>query len=130
MADARKRSDEVEDFLRALDHPLAASVRMLCDAFLSAEPSLEAHIKWNAPSFVFGGEDRVTFRLAPRQQCGLVFHRGVKVRKDSESFRFEDESGLVTWVTPDRGTVTLADAADAMAKRDALVQLVQRWIRA
>jgi len=124
------RAAEVDNLLRDLVHPLKPGVERLRSAILEADPGVTEHVKWNAPSFMYAGEDRVTFKLRPSDRIQLIFHRGAKVRKDSDRFTFHDPTGLMKWVSADRGVVTFnhLDAVDA--NRDQVVRLVAEWVRA
>ncbi|RKH11553.1 DUF1801 domain-containing protein [Corallococcus sp. CA053C] len=115
--------------MAALEHPLKAEIEAVRAAILASDKAITERIKWKAPSFVHGGDDRVTFRLAPKGIFQVIFHRGAKV-KDTAGFAFEDDSGLLEWLAPDRGVVTLKDAKDVKAKKAALVKLVGRWMKA
>ncbi len=77
---------------------------------LSARDGVTEHIKWNAPSFCFGGEDRVTMRLQDAR-VQLVFHRGARA-KDATGFCFRDDTGLLELVAVDRGVVAFSDVAE------------------
>jgi len=55
------RSDSVDAFMAALEHPLGESIDRLRMAVLAGNPGLSEQIKWQAPSFVYAGDDRVTF---------------------------------------------------------------------
>jgi hypothetical protein len=123
-------SADVEHYLSELQHPLKEGVLELRTAILAADPALTEHIKWNAPSFVFAGEDRVTFRLQPRGKLQLIFHRGAKVRGDGADFVFADPTGWMTWPAPDRAVVDFPDLAAVAARRAQVVSLVQRWVHA
>jgi hypothetical protein len=125
-----RRQDDVEDYLRELRHPMKEGVEQLRAAILASNAGITEHIKWNAPSFCLDGVDRATFRLQPGDRLQLVLHRGAKVRDDSEGFRFDDPTGSVEWVTSDRGVVTFRDLDDVEARRDAVVDLVNRWVAA
>ncbi|UZN03322.1 hypothetical protein [Cellulomonas sp. S1-8] len=122
------RNPAVDAFLDELDHPLADDVRSLRLAILSLPVGVAEQVKWNAPSFTYGGVDRVTFNLRPTDRVQLILHRGVKVRQDAETFTFAADD-LVEWITADRGTVTVAPA-DLAARRPALLDLVGRWVLA
>jgi hypothetical protein len=122
------RSQEVDRFMSGLDHPLKEGVEQLRTAILDSNDQIMEHIKWNAPSFRYAGEDRVTFRLYPEDRAQLVFHRGSKVKSDAEDFAFEDDTGLLRWVADDRAVVALQDVKDAEAKQRALVNIVNRWV--
>jgi Domain of unknown function (DU1801) len=122
------RTHEVDRFLTEMKHPLKEGVERLRSAILDSNDRISEHIKWNAPSFCYAGEDRVTFRLYPEDRVQLVFHRGSKVKHDGGDFVFDDGTGLLKWVANDRAVVALRDAEDARAKQPALVDLVNRWI--
>jgi hypothetical protein len=122
------RSQEVDRFMSGLNHPLKEEVEQLRTAILDSNDRITEHIKWNAPSFRYAGEDRVTFRLHPEDRVQLIFHRGVKVRSDAADFAFDDQTGLLRWVAADRAVVDLRDAKDAEAKQWDLVEVVNRWV--
>jgi hypothetical protein len=120
---------EVDAFLASAAHPRTAEIQRLRAAILDADPGISETVKWRAPNFRYGGVDRVTFRLQPGDVVQLVLHRGAKVRTDSDTYSFDDPSGLVEWVTPDRGVVRLDHPADTADRLPAIVQLVRRWVR-
>lgn len=118
---------EVEKFISTLPKPqreLVAAVRAM---ILSADPKLAERIKWNAPSFGYGSEDRITFNL--RKGVMLIFHRGAKTEGDV-AFVFKDPSDLVEWINNERGTVTFASLADAQTSEAKFVKLVKAWLKA
>ena len=123
-------SSDVDRFLAELEHPLKAGVEQLRADILASDDAITEHVKWNAPSFCHGGVDRVTFRLQPGNRLQLVLHRGAKVRDDAADFRFDDDSGLLDWVAPDRAVVTFRDLDDVAARRSAVADLVRRWVAA
>ena len=123
-------SSDVDRFLAELEHPLKAGVEQLRAAILASDEAITEHVKWNAPSFCYDGVDRVTFRLRPGDRLQLVLHRGAKVRDDAADFRFDDDSGLLDWVAPDRAVVTFRDLDDVASRRSAVADLVRRWVAA
>ena len=124
----QNRSQEVDRFMESLDHPLKAEIEQLRVAILDSNDQITEHIKWKAPSFVYAGEDRVTFRLYPEDRTQLVFHRGAKVKADAGDFAFDDDTGLLRWVANDRAVVALRGAEEVEAKRMAVVGVVNRWV--
>ncbi|MEH3076903.1 MAG: DUF1801 domain-containing protein [Quadrisphaera sp.] len=120
----------VDHYLRDLEHPCKPAILNLRAAVLAADPGISETVKWNAPNFRFGGEDRVTMRLAPRGAFQLVLHRGGKVRSDAEEFAFEDPTGLVRWAAPDRGVIDLAGDGVLDDHLEHVIALVLRWVRA
>jgi hypothetical protein len=123
-------SSDVDRFLADLEHPLKAGVEQLRAAILASDDAITEHVKWNAPSFCHDGVDRVTFRLQPGNRLQLVLHRGAKVRDDAAAFRFDDDSGLLDWVAPDRAVVTFRDLDDVATRRSSVADLIRRWVAA
>ncbi len=117
----------VDAYLAALDHPLKGVVEAVRAALAGSHPDIGERIKWNAPSFTWRGEDKVTFNVRPKAPLLFVFHRGAKV-KDSVGFSFADESGLLEWKAPDRAVVTIASEADWAANGAAILSLIRRWL--
>ena len=119
----------VEAFMAALEHPFKPGIERLRAAILASNSEITEHVKWNAPSFCHGGVDRATFRLQPGNRLQLILHRGAKVRAD-DGFRFEDTSGLLEWLTPDRAVITFRDLTDVESKLAAVLDVVNRWVAA
>jgi uncharacterized protein YndB with AHSA1/START domain len=117
------RTQEVDRFVEELDHPLKEEIARLRTAILGSNDGISEHVKWNAPSFRYAGEDRATFRLYPEHRPRPVFHQGSRVRRDGKDFVFEDDTGLLRWVAKDRAVVAPRDAG---ARQAALVDLVNR----
>ena len=44
------------------------------DIIKSSDAQIGERIKWNAPSYYFSGEDKVTFNLPDLTQVHLIFH--------------------------------------------------------
>jgi hypothetical protein len=124
----RDPGTDVQAFLQGLQHGRKDEVEAVREIILSAHPGITEQIKWNAPSFCIDGDDRITFRLQPGDRVQLVFHRGAQKRDDAATFSFEDDSGLLEWVTRDRALVTFRDLDDVAAKRAAVKDLVRRWM--
>ncbi|GAA2170982.1 hypothetical protein GCM10009846_03230 [Agrococcus versicolor] len=122
------RSPEVDAFMDALEHPMAAHVQRIRLAILEREPRLTERIKWKAPSIAADDVDRVTFHLRPTDRVSLILHRGVRTVDDAVPFAFVDDAGLVSWITSERGQVTLAPA-EVDDRLDDLLRLVHAWVR-
>lgn len=123
------RSAEVDGFMAALDHPLKPEIEALRTLLLESVPGLSEQVKWNAPSFVHGGDDRVTMNLRRRDQIQLIFHRGARPAA-KPGFAFADDTGLIRWLAPDRGVATVDSQADLQAKASRLAALTARWVEA
>jgi hypothetical protein len=122
------QSAEVNRFMEGLAHPRKEEIELVRTTILGSNEAITEQIKWNAPSFCFNGDDRVTFRLHPGDRVELIFHRGPKV-KESKDFAFEDTTGLLKWVAKDRAVVAFQDVEDVEAKRTALAEVVDQWMK-
>ncbi|MGW3418304.1 DUF1801 domain-containing protein [Streptomyces phaeochromogenes] len=128
MDEMTNKNVEVDQFMAALDHPQKETIEYLRAAVLGSDPGITEHVKWKAPSFLRGGEDRVTFQLRAKKGVQLIFHRGARVKDDRADFRFSDESGLLAWLSSDRATVIFQDLDEAKANEEAFVTLVRSWV--
>ena len=117
----------IDSYLETLNHSRKAEVETLRRLILDAVPGLVERIKWNAPSFGMGNDDRITMRLHPGDRVQLILHRGAKAAAD-DLFRFEDPDKLIAWAAPDRGVITFADADDLAQKSEALTAILRRWV--
>jgi hypothetical protein len=117
----------IDSYLDTLQHARKAEIIALRVLILDAVPGLVERIKWNAPSFGLGDDDRITMRLHPGDRLQLILHRGAKAGAD-DLFRFEDPDKLISWAAPDRGVITFADANDLAQKSDALATILRRWV--
>jgi hypothetical protein len=126
----RAGPEQVADYFDKLEHPLKPAMMTIREAILSAEPAITEQIKWNAPSFCYEGDDRVTFNINRSGTVLLIFHRGAKAKDRNGVGRLiEDSTGLLNWITDDRATVELANNADAEAAAPQITQLVREWIQ-
>lgn len=116
-----------ESYVETLQHARKSEVLRLHALIVDAVPGLVERIKWNAPSFGVGEDDRITMRLQPGDRVQVVLHRGTKAGTD-DLFRFEDPDRLIAWAAPDRGVITFADADDLTRKSEALVCVLRRWM--
>ena len=119
----------VDAFRRGLDSDTLAIVDALRAVIAGSNAKLEEGIKWNAPSFALGGEDRITLGLERKGGVRAVFHRGAKA-KDAAKFSFDDIAGLAQWPARDRGVAIFKTLAEVEAKRKALRDLCKRWLDA
>lgn len=106
-----------------------ATVDALRCLIAAVGPSLTERIKWNAPSFALGDDDRITLGIERKGGVRVVLHRGAKV-KDATGLAVADPARLARWPAPDRGVVVFADAAAVAAKADAFSDLCARWLEA
>ncbi len=120
----------VADLVSSLDDPTREQVQLLRDIIGSLGADLAEHIKWNAPSYVFDGEDRITMNLRNKQGLvKLVLHMGATrpENKKGAPVLLADE-GIVEWASDIRGFVTFADLADIRAQEPAVRRVLAGWL--
>src|SRR6218665_3438996 len=89
----------IEEFMNALGEDKRNQVEALRELIIRSKPELKEHIKWNAPSYVLNGEDRITFNLLNKENVvKLVFHMGA-LRKENKKGQpiVADGSELIEW---------------------------------
>jgi hypothetical protein len=110
-------SEQVEEFLRKLEHPLKKEIDEVRNIILSVDNQITEHIKWNASSYCIEGDDRITFNLHGKGFFRLIFHCGVKAKGgDIKKTLFADTSDILEWVTGDRALVKFSNKNDVIEK--------------
>ena len=125
----KKDAEAVAEFLRNLDHPLKDEILAVRKIISQANSNLTEHIKWNAPSFCFAGEDRITFNLHNKSFIRLIFHCGAKKTR-LEDRLIQDDSGFLTWASSDRAIAIFTNMEDVKSKENQLLATVNKWLAA
>lgn len=129
MATKQTGPQQVADFLLNLEHPLKKEIEEVRKIILSANEQITEHIKWNAPSFQYKNEDRVTFNLHGKGFFRLIFHCGAKVQENNvKESLLDDAKGILEWVSHDRAIVKFTDMNDVKEKEDKLVEVINKWL--
>ena len=116
--------------MSSLDDSKKAQVEALRKLILDAEPNLQEHIKWNAPSYVFGGEDRITFNLFNKEEAvKLILHMGAMRKEDKNAAPvLKDDTGLIVWSSDIRGILSFRNLEDIQTKSIQLGQIIKQWL--
>lgn len=127
----RNGPEQVAAFFDELDHPLKEAMLSVRAIILASDDSITEHVKWKAPSFMHGGDDRITFNLHRDGRILLIFHRGAKVKDSNGTGRlFDDTTGMLDWLADDRASVAFGSVEEVLAKQDDLRKIVKMWITA
>jgi len=107
-----------------------SQINMLRRVILEAEPRLVETLKWNAPNYSQGSEDRITFNLMNKQGLvKLVLHMGATKKENNNGTPIlQADEGIVEWSSDIRGTMTFQDASDVRRKISAVKQVVKGWL--
>ena len=120
----------VPEFLDSLDDNKRIQVQTLRDIILKTDPTLAEHIKWNSPSYVLDGEDRITFSLNNKQGIvKLVLHMGATrpENKEADSI-YRDESGLIAWSSDIRGVLSFENYDEIESRKETVAQIIRDWL--
>jgi hypothetical protein len=120
----------VADLVSALDDATREQVQLLRDIIGSLDAELTEHVKWNAPSYVLDGEDRITMNLRNKEGVvKLVLHMGATRPEDKKGAPvLAADEGLVDWASDIRGLIAVADVDDIRAKEPALRRVLTGWL--
>lgn len=120
----------VQEFMDDLGSDKRAQVEALRRLILSAHLELDEHIKWNAPSYVLNGEDRITFNIMNKEGLvKLVLHMGATRKEDKNAEPIMgDDSGLIQWSSDTRGVIAFTDISDVHSKQEAVGEIIKRWL--
>ena len=120
----------VDEFLGSLDSDKKAQVEALRKIILDSSPGLEEHIKWNAPSYIYEGEDRITFNTLNKQGVvNIVLHMGALRKEDKKAAPIlHDTTGLISWSSDIRGMIRFENIKDVQAKSEKLSTVLKQWL--
>ncbi len=120
----------VPDFLASLPADKQDQVQILQQLILDLDYDLEEHIKWNAPSYVLDGEDRITFNVVNKDnQIKLVIHMGATRKEDKHGEPvLSNDHGIVQWSSDIRGYITFTNLEDVKSKSPSVKQVLADWL--
>ena len=122
-----KKYKTVAEFMDDLSAAQRKQVVVLRKSILAAAPVME-RIKWNAPSYVYNGEDRITFNMHG-DDIKVLLHMGAKRPEDkTKAPVMHDATGLVEWNSDIRGTISFKDINDVLQKQADFNEVVKQWL--
>jgi uncharacterized protein YdhG (YjbR/CyaY superfamily) len=113
-------TQEVDQFMEELDHPLKPEVQIIREIIKGIHPEITEQIKWKAPSFSYQGEYLVTFNLRATEKIHLVFHNPMIAQVKSK---------LLEGDYKDRRMAYFLDEKDIRARRPALEKALKDLIK-
>lgn len=127
---ATKLNQELSTFLNELNHPLREEIELLRNIILNSNKTLTENIKWNAPNYVVGENDRVTLKINPPKNILIILHRGAKVQATPTQKLIDYTCKVLSWKTNDRAIITLNNKQDIITYQNDIVQIVNLWLEA
>ncbi|MEZ4516498.1 MAG: DUF1801 domain-containing protein [Chloroflexota bacterium] len=121
----------LEEFYASQSGDKKVQVEELRNIIMSANPQLEETLKWNAPNFVYDSQDRLTMNLMNKEgKVKLVLHMGATKQEDKRAQSvMNDPTGLISWNSDIRGTITFESSQHLNQVRNQLTELVCEWLR-
>jgi uncharacterized protein YdhG (YjbR/CyaY superfamily) len=114
---AMPRSPEVDAWFVRYDNPMKDVVLRMRDIILAADARIEECIKWQAPTFTFGG-NLASFFPKSKQHASLMFHMGAKIPGAHPRLEGTGDTGRV---------MKIGSVAEANAARRDLESVVKAW---
>jgi len=119
----------VEEFITDLSDERQQQVQALRALIKATHPELTEHIKWNAPSYVLDGEDRITFNMHYPDQTMILIHMGATRKENKKADPImKDETGLVEWNSDIRGTVSFSSLDEIANSQADLTKILNAWL--
>lgn len=116
--------------MNSLDSDKRMQITVLRQVIVSVDPTIREHIKWNAPSYVLDGEDRVTFNVMNKEGVvKLVLHMGA-TRKENKTGSpvLVEENEIIEWNSDIRGTISFKNMEDVTSNKAALSSVIKKWL--
>ena len=123
-----KLNPTVTHFLDSLHHPYRAEIELLREMILTAVEGITENIKWNAPNYVFEGNDRITMRILPPKQVQLIFHRGAQKLAPLQTKPISVQAKFWEWKENDRGVMTFHNLEQITTHQAEIASIAKEWI--
>lgn len=118
-----------DEFIAALSQEQKEQVTLLRNLIIKNNPELIEHIKWNSPSYILNGDDRITFSVRPKFPTALILHMGTSRPENKDGTPImNDRSGLIQWKSDIRGVISFIDTDDIENKKSQLIQIINQWL--
>ena len=124
-----KKYTTVQEYLGELSGERLKQVEALRGLIRAAHAGLTEHIKWNSPSYVLDGEDRLTFNLSSPKEVRLIFHMGATRKEDKKGQPvLKNDSGILDWQSDIRAIAAFETLEEIAEKQAAITQLLHDWL--
>jgi len=119
----------VDEFLNDLNEDRRQQVEALRTIIKNVNSDLTEHIKWNSPSYIFDGEDRITFNMHYPDQTMVLIHMGA-TRKENKKVDpiMKDTTGLIKWNSDIRGTLAFSGLDDIANSQADITKVLSTWL--
>jgi uncharacterized protein YdhG (YjbR/CyaY superfamily) len=112
------KNPEVDAWLKRYDNPMKPVMVRVRELLLAADARLDECIKWQTPTFTFGG-NLASFNPRSKQHASLLFHTGAEI--PGKHPRLEGGGDVAR-------IMRFTSLADANAAKGDLKAIVKAWI--
>lgn len=125
-----KKYESVEEFTSDLSLDNKIIFETLRSYILESNALLTENIKWNAPNYVFCGQDRITFNIMNKNKTiRVILHKGAKEKEDKNAKPImDDPTNLISWNSNIRGTLEFATVQEVREQHTTLVNIFKKWL--
>ncbi|MCF6129999.1 DUF1801 domain-containing protein [Flavobacterium sp. AS60] len=125
-----RKSQTVTEHINGIDISSRAIVQKLRDIFINANPEIAEHIKWNSPSFFYGGEMKEFNPKEYKRDLAVInLHRGKILIVFPTGNKIDATIGLGGKDYPDgRKIVEITSVEDVNKKEILLLKAINNWI--
>lgn len=126
-----KKYKTLEEFFSSQDADKLQQIMAIRKVILSTGADLTESLKWNAPNYLYKGEDRITFNLMNKQnKVKVVIHMGAKKKENKKGTPvIADPDRLVEWNSDIRGAIEFENLNDVNEKSKNFKKLIKNWLR-
>ena len=119
----------VDEFLNDLNEDRRQQVEALRTIIKTVNSDLTEHIKWNSPSYILDGEDRITFNMHYPNQTMVLLHMGATRKENKKADPImNDETGLIKWNSDIRGTLAFSSLDDITNSQADITKVLTAWL--
>ena len=112
------KNPEVDQFLATRNHPMLTEIQKVREIILATDDRIEETIKWKSPTFMYKG-NMASYFMNAKDFVSLMFHKGASIM---------DSSGLLEGDGKETRVARFYNLNDIESKKEALQQIVQKWI--
>jgi len=119
----------VDEFLNDLTEDRRQQVETLRAIIKNVNSDLTEHIKWNSPSYILDGEDRITFNMHYPDQTMILLHMGATRKENKKADPImNDTTGLIKWNSDIRGTLAFSSLDDIANSQADITKALSAWL--
>lgn len=125
-----KKYHSPEEFMNNLSAKEKEIFEELRSYIFESNATLTENLKWNAPNYVYNGQDRITFNtMNKNKSIRIILHKGAKEKENKNKKPIMDNYGsLIFWNSNIRGTLEFESIDQVKAQHQKIVAALKKWL--